>query len=262
MPFDHHSQRVALFVPCYIDQLYPDVAWAALELLEAHGVRADVSEQQTCCGQALINTGAVAAAQPLGRRFAATFADYDYVVCPSSSCTATLHRQVREASGQRRPVRVLELCQFLVDVVGVVSIDVAFPYRVALHESCHGLRELGFGRPSELGGGAAASGNPGRQLLSGVKELRLVEPARADECCGFGGSFCIKEPEVSTRMGDDRLDDFARAGAQVVTSADMSCLMHLGGLMQRQGRPLSVMHIAQILVGRPVPAAVAPRART
>lgn len=254
MRIDPRSCRVALFVPCYIDQLYPDVAWATLGLLEARGLSVDVPRAQTCCGQPLINMGAVSAARALGENFSATFGGYDYVVCPSGSCTATLHRQARLRGAQpASSPRVLELCQFLVDVLGVERFDVSFPHRVGLQESCHGLRELGLGRPSELGPGVARV-NPARELLAGVRHLTLVAPERADECCGFGGSFCIVEPDVSARMGTDRLDGFARAGAEVVTSGDMSCLMHLGGLMRKQARPLAVMHIAQILAGRRAPA--------
>jgi L-lactate dehydrogenase complex protein LldE len=244
---------VALFVPCYIDQLYPDVAWASLELLEAHGVRVEVPARQACCGQPLINTGADAAARPCAAAFEACFSAYEHVVCPSGSCTATLHRQLsRGRSGHQRTV--FELCEFLVDVLGVQRVEASFPYRVALHQSCHALRELGLGTPSEVGGGAAVRENPGRSLLSGVKDLELVEPERPDECCGFGGSFCLTEAGVSSRMGQDRILDFERAGASVVTSLDMSCLMHLSGLSRRQKRPLEFMHIAEVLMGRPIPA--------
>lgn len=243
--------RVALFVPCYLDQLYPNVAWACLELLEAQGLEVVVPGQQTCCGQPLINTGAVRAARPLGARFGALFAGYEHVICPSGSCTAALQRQLAELAPGRAP-RVLELCEFLVDVVGVERLEVSFPHRVLLHESCHALRELGLGAPSELGGGGVGRENPGRRLLGLVHGLTLVEPERSDECCGFGGSFCVAEPGVSSRMGDDRVADFEGAGAEVVTSLDMSCLMHLAGLARRRRRPLEFMHIAEVLRGRGV----------
>jgi L-lactate dehydrogenase complex protein LldE len=242
--------KVALFVPCYIDQLYPGVAWASLELLEAHGVRVEVPAQQTCCGQPLINTGAVAAARQLADGFDACFSAYEHVVCPSGSCTATLQRQLSHGRRGQAAVSVFELCEFLVDVLGVQQVAATFPHRVVLHQSCHALRELGLGTPSELGGGARARENPGRSLLAGVHGLELVEPERQDECCGFGGSFCLTEAGVSTRMGEDRLLDFERAGAEVVTSLDMSCLMHLSGLSRRQKRPLEFMHIAEVLMGR------------
>jgi L-lactate dehydrogenase complex protein LldE len=244
--------RVALFVPCYVDQLYPDVGFASLELLEAHGVRAEVPVQQTCCGQVLTNRGALAAAQPLAHGFEAVFGSYDHVVCPSGSCAAALrrHPQALGSAPGGAASRVFELCQFLVQVLGVEHARVDFPHRVLLHESCHSLRELGLGQPSELGAVAAPIESPARRLLRQVPQLELLEPTRRDECCGFGGSFSLAEPDVSARMGSDRLDDFEQAGAAVVTSADMSCLMHLSGLMLRQGRPLSVLHIAQVLVGR------------
>ncbi len=246
------SARVALFVPCYLDQLYPGVAWACLELLEAQGVDVHVPAQQTCCGQPLINTGAVRAAQRLAPRFAEVFAGYDQVVCPSGSCTAALHRQLAGLGSGAGP-RVFELCEFLVDVVGVERLEASFPHRVLLHQSCHALRELGLGAPSELGGSGGGRENPGRKLLGLVRDLTLVEPERSDECCGFGGSFCIAEPSVSTRMGEDRVADFERAGAEVVTSLDMSCLMHLSGLARRRQRGPGFMHIAEVLMGRSLP---------
>lgn len=228
------------------------MAWASLELLEAHGADVDVPSGQTCCGQPLSNMGAAAAARPLGARFTATFSGYDHVVCPSGSCTAMLHRFA--AHGASAPVpRVYELCEFLVDVLGVQQIEASFPHRVVLHQSCHALRELGLGTPSELGGGATPRDNPGRKLLAAVKGLTLVEPTRADECCGFGGSFCVTEAALSSRMGEDRVLDFERTGARVVTSLDMSCLMHLSGVSRRQQRPLDFMHIAEVLRGRPLP---------
>jgi len=244
--------RVALFIPCYVDQLYPDVGFASLELLEAHGIVAEVPEQQTCCGQVLTNRGALRAAQPLARNFEVVFGAYDYVVCPSGSCTAALRRQPHAlgTAPSGAASRVFELCEFLAKVVGVERAGPAFPHRVLLHESCHSLRELGLGQPSELGAGAALLESPARRLLRLVPELTLVEPTRRDECCGFGGSFSVAEPDVSARMGTDRIDDFMAAGAEVVTSADMSCLMHLSGLMRRQQRPARVLHIAQLLVGR------------
>jgi L-lactate dehydrogenase complex protein LldE len=261
VPVPTPRPRVALFVPCYIDQLYPGVAWASLELLEAHGADVHVPAEQTCCGQPLLNTGAAAAAQPLAERFAETFAPYEYVVCPSGSCTATLHRQLSRARRPGPAPRVFELCQFLVDVLEVNHLSASFPHRVVLHQSCHALRELGLGAPSELGTSAMTRENPGRRLLSAVQGLTLVEPERSDECCGFGGSFCLTEAGVSTRMGVDRVSDFERIGANVVTSLDMSCLMHLSGVSRRQRGPLEFMHIAEVLMGRPLPSAPSREAR-
>jgi L-lactate dehydrogenase complex protein LldE len=249
--------KVALFVPCYIDQLYPAVAWASLELLERCGVDVAVPPEQTCCGQPLINTGGLSAARPLVERFERLFGGYDYVVCPSGSCCATLAAELARGRTGPAPLQVFELCQFLVEVLGVQRVEASFPHRVLLHQSCHALRELGLGTLSELGGGGERRESPGRKLLSTVQGLSLVEPQRSDECCGFGGSFCLMEAGVSSRMGEDRLADFEGAGAEIVTSLDMSCLMHLSGLSRRRGQRLSFMHIAEVLVGRPVLTAAA-----
>ncbi|MEY4545930.1 MAG: hypothetical protein RL685_2125 [Pseudomonadota bacterium] len=246
--------RVALFVPCYVDQLYPDVGFACLELLEALGVSVQVPAQQTCCGQVLTNRGALRSAAPLAAQFEATFGGYEHIVCPSGSCAAALRRHPHGLGGDPRgaPSRVLELCQYLLQVVGLERLRAALQrrlpaQRVVLHESCHGLRELGLGQPSELGAGVARGESPARQLLRLVPGLELVEPSRRDECCGFGGSFSVTEPELSARMGSDRLDDFQSAGAEIVTSVDMSCLMHLSGLMRQQGRSCSALHVAELL---------------
>jgi L-lactate dehydrogenase complex protein LldE len=252
--------RVALFVPCYIDQLYPEVGFACLELLEACGLSVHVPAQQTCCGQVLTNRGALRAAVPLASHFEAVFAGYEHIVCPSGSCAAALRRHPHGLGGDPcgAPSRVLELCQFLLRVVGIERLRALLkgpapsgpapvPRRVSLHESCHGLRELGLGQPSELSAGGTREESPARQLLRLLPGLELVTPSRPDECCGFGGSFSVAEPELSARIGSDRLDDFQAAGAEIVTSVDMSCLMHLSGLMRRQGRACSALHVAQLL---------------
>lgn len=249
--------RVALFVPCYVDQLCPDVALAALELLEAQGLEVDVPEGQTCCGQVLINAGGARAARPLAARFEQLFGEHEHIVCPSGSCVATLrqHAHWLGAPPGNAGTRVKELSEFLVDVLGVRELGVSFPHRVALHQSCHALRDLGLAPSSELCTvpREQRASDRVRTLLAGVRELELVEPERQDECCGFGGSFCVSEAAVSARMGQDRIADFERAGAEVVTSSDMSCLLHLSGLLRRQDKRLAVMHVAQILAGRPPP---------
>lgn len=249
--------RVALFVPCYVDQLCPDVALSALELLEAQGLDVDVPEGQTCCGQVLINSGSAAAARPLAASFQERFGEHEHIVCPSGSCVATLrqHAHWLGAPPGNAGTRVKELSEFLVDVLGVRELGVSFPHRVALHQSCHGLRELGLAPSSELCTlpRERRARDRVRTLLGGVRDLELVEPTRSDECCGFGGSFCVGEAAVSARMGQDRIADFERAGAEVVTSGDMSCLLHLSSLLRRQRKPLAVMHVAQILAGRTPP---------
>jgi L-lactate dehydrogenase complex protein LldE len=245
-------RRVGLFIPCYIDQFYPDVGLATLELLERFGCEVEFPAAQTCCGQPMANTGCVNDARPLAERFVQIFQPYDYVVCPSGSCTAMVRKHYEEyfhgapAYEQVRG-KTFELTEFLVDVLEIQTIEGNFPHRVGLHQSCHGLRELRLGSSSEVVGPAY---NKARQLLSGLKGIEFVTLTRADECCGFGGTFAVNEEAVSCMMGLDRIHDHEQAGAEVITANDMSCLMHLDGLIQRQKRPLKVMHVAQILAGR------------
>lgn len=249
--------QVGLFTPCYVDQLYPDVGLATVEVLERFGCAVEFPEAQTCCGQPMANTGCVDDARPLAQRFVQIFGGYEHVVCPSGSCTAMVRQHYEEyfhgdpAYAALRP-RVFELTEFLVDVLKVGAIGGRFPYRVGLHQSCHGLRELRLGSSSEVVGPAFSKA---RQLLDTIDGLEIVPLTRPDECCGFGGTFAVNEEAVSCMMGLDRIHDHEQAGAQVLTANDMSCLMHLQGLITRQKKPLHVMHIAQILAGRPGPAA-------
>ena len=244
-------RNVALFVPCYVDQLRPAVGLAALELLEVCGCEVAFPTAQTCCGQPLLSAGAPAEAAPLARRFVDVFARFDAVVAPSGSCVATLRRQLAQlgdsAEARSLGARVFELCEFLHER-GFAPQPAAFPHRVALHASCHALRELRHGAPSESR--AAPHVDPARELLRRVPRAELVTLARADECCGFGGVFAVEEEAVSCRMALDRLADHAAARAEVVTSTDVSCLLHLEGVARRRGLPLRVHHVAEILAGR------------
>jgi L-lactate dehydrogenase complex protein LldE len=247
--------RVGLFVPCYIDQFYPDVGLATLELLERFGCQVEFPTAQTCCGQPMANTGCVNEARPLAERFVEIFKDYDYVVCPSGSCTAMVTHHYEEyfhgdPTYERLKGKVFELTEFLVDVLKIDRIEGSFPHRVGLHQSCHGLRELRLGSSSEVVG---PSFNKARQLLASLAGIQFVELTRPDECCGFGGTFAVNEEAVSCMMGLDRIHDHERAGTEVLTANDMSCLMHLQGLLVRKKKPMRVMHLAQILAGRPVP---------
>lgn len=244
--------RVGLFVPCYVDQLYPQVAMATLELLERHGCEVDFPPAQTCCGQPMANTGCTADAKPLAEKFLSIFQDYEYVVCPSGSCTAMVTHHYEELLHDRPEYEALrkktfELCEFLVDVLKVTKIEGRFPYKVGLHNSCHGLRELRLGSSSEM---MVARFNKAGQLLAGLDGIELVTLQRPDECCGFGGTFAVAEEAVSCMMGLDRIHDHEQAGADVMTAGDMSCLMHLYGLITRQKKPIQVMHVAEILAGR------------
>jgi L-lactate dehydrogenase complex protein LldE len=241
--------RVALFVPCYVDQLWPRAGLAAVRVLERHGCEVAFPEEQTCCGQPLANAGLAAAAEPLARRFLEIFAGFDAVVCPSGSCTSMVRNHydalLAGATGfAELKRRTFELCEFLVDVLGVSAAQGRFPHRVALHQSCHGLRELGLGTPSER---LLPRANKVEGLLRTLAGIDLVKLARADECCGFGGTFAVAEEAVSVLMGKDRIADHARAGAEIVTGTDVSCLMHLEGVARREGTALRFMHVAEVL---------------
>ena len=244
--------RVGLFIPCYVDQLRPEVGLAALALLEEQGVHPEYPKDQTCCGQPFTSAGACAQARRLARRFARVCQPYDWVVTPSGSCAASVRRDlprlVPGASAARVAAVTLELCEFLYDVLGVRSLGGRFAARIGLHAGCHALRLLGLGLPSE--GGESGRPDPARSLLESVEGVELVTLERGDECCGFGGVFAVEQPAISARMGVDRLLDHERAGAQWVTSTDLSCLLHLQGLAERHGRPVRALHIAELLEQR------------
>lgn len=246
--------RVGLFIPCYVDQFYPQVGWATVTLLERYGCEVVFPEAQTCCGQPMANTGCVTDTRPLAEHFVRVFRDFEYVVCPSGSCTAMVRHHYEEFfrgddAAHQTLNKVFELTEFLVDVLKVERITGRFPYRVGLHQSCHGLRELRLASSSEVVGPAFSKA---RQLLESLEGIELVTLTRPDECCGFGGTFAVNEEAVSCMMGLDRLHDHEQAGSQVLTGNDMSCLMHLHGLIRRQRKNLRVMHIAEILAGHPV----------
>jgi len=242
--------RVALFVPCYVDQFYPSVAMATARLLVRHGATVEFPEAQTCCGQPLVNSGLLDDARPLAEKFLTVFAPYEYVVCPSGSCTAMVRNHYQglvadAAALAELSARTFELCEFLTDVLKVRPTG-RFAHRVGLHNSCHGLRELRLASGSER---KVAPFNKVRSLLAGLEGIELVELGRDDDCCGFGGAFAVDEEAVSCAMGNDRIADHRRAGAEVVTGVDVSCLMHLDGLMRRQASPppLRVLHVAELL---------------
>jgi L-lactate dehydrogenase complex protein LldE len=246
--------KVGLFIPCYIEQLYPQVGMATVEVLERYGVEVEYPDDQTCCGQPMANAGCGDDARPLAERFLRIFGGYDHVVCPSGSCAAMVRVQYRgllraAAEPQRAALDRLagstyELCEFLVDVLKIEQASGRFAHKVGLHHSCHGLRELRLGAGSERR--IAPFSKVGR-LLGGLTGLELVELTRPDECCGFGGTFAVTEEAVSCAMGKDRIADHERGGAEIMTAVDMSCLMHLDGLIRRARRPLRVMHVAEIL---------------
>lgn len=250
---------VALYVPCYVDQLYPDVAIATLELLESLGVDVDYPPGQTCCGQPMANTGCSDDTAPVARRLVDLFADYEAIVCPSGSCTAMVRHHYGDFFDADDPrfrhvsSRTFELCEYLHDELKVDRINAHFPHRVSLHQSCHGLRELRLGKSTET---MTQRDDKVRNVLALVSGIEWRTPQRNDECCGFGGTFAVNEPDVSAAMGWDRVGDHLATGSEVIVSADMSCLMHLEGLIRRRGAPIEVLHAAQVLVGRTLSRAV------
>ncbi|RFM29475.1 (Fe-S)-binding protein [Deminuibacter soli] len=238
---------IGLFIPCYVDQFYPRAAIATLELLEKYGCSVSFPAAQTCCGQPMANSGYEHLTHSCNEHFTTLFADYDYVVCPSGSCTLHvkdhLHASNEQAAlGIRR--KLYELTEFLTDVLQVTTIDAYFPYRVGMHQSCHGQRGLHLAQMSEL---VAPPFSKPLQLLQQVKGIELVSLNRKDECCGFGGTFCVTEEAVSVKMGKDRVADHLQHDVQYITGVDMSCLMHMEGILKRRGSKVQVIHIAEIL---------------
>ena len=241
--------RVALQVTCLNDALFPDVGRATLTLLRRLGVQVDFPETQTCCGQPMVNTGYLDEAVPAVRRFTESFAGYDAVVTPSGSCAGSVRHQhaivARRSGDTALAARVAELApktyeltEFLVDVLGVEDVGAHFPHVVTYHPTCHSLRMLGVGdRP--------------RRLLTHVRGLTLLDLPAEEECCGFGGTFAVKNADTSVAMGSDKARHVRETGAEVLVAGDSSCLMHIGGLLSRQRRGgqsgVRTMHLAEVL---------------
>jgi len=241
---------VGLFIPCYVDQFYPQVAIASLQLLEKFGCTVVYPPGQTCCGQPMANSGYEHLAKSCNHLFIKNFAAYDYIVCPSGSCTLHikdhLHDENNEAAATAIRGKVYELTEFLTDILQVKSIAASFPHKVGMHQSCHGQRGLHISQMTEL---VAAPFSKPLQLLKMVSGLELINLDRNDECCGFGGTFCVAEEAVSVKMGKDRVADHMQHQAEYITGVDMSCLMHMEGILKRQHQPVKVIHIAEILNG-------------
>ncbi|HET9737141.1 MAG TPA: (Fe-S)-binding protein [Solirubrobacteraceae bacterium] len=241
--------RVALFITCVNDTLFPDTGRATVRVLERLGHEVVFPLEQTCCGQMHANSGYQLEAVPLVRRFARVFGDpsYDAVVCPSGSCAAMVHDQyarLAELSGDEELARAVtavapkvhELSQFLVDVLGVEDVGAYFPHKVTYHPTCHSLRLLKVG-------------DAPLRLLRNVRGLRLVELPEATTCCGFGGTFAVKNADTSTAMLTDKLRSVLDTGAEVCAAVDNSCLMHIGGGLSRQRTGVRTVHLAEILAG-------------
>jgi L-lactate dehydrogenase complex protein LldE len=243
--------KVALFVPCYVDAFFPEVGVATLELLERLGVDVEYPLDQTCCGQPMANSGCHVEAAGAERLFVKNFTGFDYIVTPSGSCTHHVREHLtaiaQTAQVARVRERTFELVEFLHDVLKVREFPWAqFPHKVGLHIGCATLRALREAKMSEIDGPAFSK--PG-QLLCAVKGLRFVTPNRPDECCGFGGTFSVYEEPVSAKMGYDKVQDHADAGAEYIVSPDMSCVMHQKGCAERLGLRIKFLHIAQVLNG-------------
>lgn len=240
--------HVALFIPCYIDQFYPQVAIATLELLEKLGCTVHYPLRQTCCGQPMANSGFEHLTQGCNDLFLDNFKGFDYIVSPSGSCALHikdhLHVAGKETEVQQIRTHIYELTEFLTDVLKIERLQARFPFKVGLHQSCHGQRGLKIAQMSEL---VAAPFSKPEQLLQMVEGLELISLDRKDECCGFGGTFCVTEEAVSARMGADRVADHEQRGAEYITGADMSCLMHMEGLLHRKNSKVKIKHIAEIL---------------
>jgi L-lactate dehydrogenase complex protein LldE len=221
--------RVALFITCFNDTLFPATGRAVVDLLERLDCEVAFPEAQTCCGQMHGNTGYTDHGETLVRRWERVFADFELVVSPSASCVGYVREHVPSSSG-----RLFELTEFLVDRLGMTDVGASFPHRVTLHPTCHSLRMLHVGdRPV--------------RLLSAVRGIDLVDLQDADECCGFGGTFAVKNADTSMAMLGDKLRRVLDTRAEVCTAADNSCLMHIGGALRRQRAGVRTMHLAEIL---------------
>jgi L-lactate dehydrogenase complex protein LldE len=237
--------RVALMVTCINDAMFPDAGKAVVRLLRRLGVDVDFPQAQTCCGQPMVNTGYLDEAVPVVRTFVEAFSGYDAVVVPSGSCAGSARHQhamvarrsgdpALEAAVAETSPRVYELSEFLVDVLGVEDVGASFPHAVTYHPTCHSLRMLGVGdRPT--------------RLLRAVHGLRLLDLPEAEQCCGFGGTFAVKNADTSVAMGADKARHVRETGAEVLVAGDSSCLMHIGGMLSRQRSGVRVMHLAEVL---------------
>ena len=241
--------KVALFIPCYIDQFYPKVGIATLELLEKCGCEVHYPLNQTCCGQPMANAGFARLTKECDKNFIKNFEGYDYIVSPSGSCVLHLKEHVLNdeqinKNGSKSSLCILELSEFLTDILKIENHNAVFPHRVGFHNSCHGQRMLGLSSMSEK---PEKSFSKPLSLLKQVRHLELVELERPDECCGFGGTFCVTEEAISVKMGKDRIADHLSKNVEYIVGGDMSCLMHMEGILKRQKSKVKVLHIAEIL---------------
>jgi L-lactate dehydrogenase complex protein LldE len=237
------APRIGLFVTCLVDLIRPSIGFAAVKLLEQAGCTVEVPAAQTCCGQPAYNSGDTADTRAIARNVIDAFEGFDYVVAPSGSCAGMIREHYPAlfadtpdlfARAQHLAKRTYELVSFLVDIRGMTDVTARYDGVATYHDSCSGLRELGV------------KAQP-RQLLQSVAGLRLAELPGAETCCGFGGTFCIKYPEISTRMVDDKAGDIVATGADTLLAGDLGCLMNMAGRLARRGETIRVRHVAEVL---------------
>jgi Fe-S oxidoreductase len=243
------NMKIGLFIPCYVNAIYPEVGVATYKLLEYAGLDVDYPLEQSCCGQPMANGGFENKALPLVQRFDKIFEKYDYIVAPSASCTAFVrenHPRLLEKEGHicRTSEKTYDICEFLHDILKLDKLPGKFPHKVSVHNSCHGVRELHLSSASELN---IPSYSKIKDLLSLIDGINIVEPDKPDECCGFGGMFSIEETSVSVCMGQDKLKNHMATGAEYITGADSSCMMHMKGIAEREKLPVKFIHAVQIL---------------
>jgi L-lactate dehydrogenase complex protein LldE len=245
--------KIGLFIPCFMNELYPDICKATYKILKNLNLEIEYPLEQTCCGQPMANSGCSKDIETLAKNFVKTFKKYDYIVAPSGSCVSMVKEHYApffDNDNEYNHVKasVYEVCEFLHDVIGLdnLNIDVSFPFNVGVHNSCHGHRVLKLATASELN---IPYNSKLKNLLSKVNDINIVELKREDECCGFGGTFSVQEEAISVAMGKDRIKDHLNSNAQIMTGADMSCLMHMDGIINRNKEPIKVMHITEILAG-------------
>lgn len=233
-------------MPCYVNAVFPQVAVSSYKLLTSFGLDVDYPVGQTCCGQPMGNAGFQDEARRLAERFEKLFEEYDYIVGPSSSCVMFVREHYSELLGRKSASegRLFEICEFIHDIVRPAALQAEFPHKVSIHNSCHGVRMMGLSAPSEL---QIPYYSKLRDLLALVKGIEVVEPERRDECCGFGGLFSMEESEVSVKMGRDKVRRHMFTGAEYITGADSSCLMHQNGIIAADRLPIKTIHIVEIL---------------
>ncbi len=242
---NNHPLDVGLFVTCLVDLFRPSIGFATIKLLENHGCTITVPEGQTCCGQPAYNSGDRQNSLEIAKQVISAFKDFDYVVLPSGSCAAMISQHYPllfegdsqwQADAKTLAGKTYELTTFLTDILKVEAVKATFDKQVTYHDSCSGLRELGIK-------------NQPRKLLSSVKGLELTESLKAEECCGFGGTFSIKYPKISERIVRDKVTDAQETKAHTLVGGDLGCLMNMAGKLKRENAPMEVRHVAEILAG-------------